>query len=294
MDSSAFSSFEEAERICEKENSTLISIESEQEQKFLVDYLFNFRKVVDSVWLGAKRTIVQNNSVFKWIDDYEFSYTNWEAGHPTNQIGRDCVQMNSQFDLYQQKSSLDIVQNDFAGKWLDVPCQKKNLVVCQIIPTWSISTIQRTLLLERKELKKVKKQLVEQQSIIDRFEKSSIPINFTYFQLPNQLEPKSLWPNIDWEDVSSKYTGLFIRVEGGNSAEFGIIQEENAPRVTEVSANWSSAHDYNCKVTLIKGEWSQKLYTGGVSGDNTVIQLYTTSGEVRPRNMAIRIWRRTK
>ncbi len=81
-----------------------------------------------------------------------------------------------------------------------------------------------------------------------------IPIGFIYIQLPLQQRPRTIWPNYNWTDISAEYSGLFFRPLRGNSSRLEEIQEVNG---------------YPVRLDLI------------VSG-----------GEVRPRNQAIRIWKR--
>ncbi|KAJ6220211.1 hypothetical protein RDWZM_006023 [Blomia tropicalis] len=309
-------SFEEAGKTCSQQENgaSLLSIRSQEEQEFLSHFLFETSGVVDSVWLGGKR--INNSNVFKWIDGFEFNYTNWKEDSPTNQHGRDCIQMNSPF-VFSIQNSTQFVENArvstkhlSVGQWIDAPCKKKNLVVCQKLQHWSIARLQKTLLDAKKEfqdsLQNVNKQLnnhestineqqstiSNQQSMINDLQQNPIPINFTYTQLPNQPYPKSLWPTVEWKDVTSEYSGLFFRAEGNNSAAFGVMQEENAPRLKNVDW-WIPGYQYrNHIIPLQKNSWSQPLWVGGRGSSEIVIDFYVSGGEVRPRNMAIRIWKR--
>ena len=44
-------------------DATLLSIESSHEQLFMSDLLFHRYKVVDTVWLGARRNFARNVSI---------------------------------------------------------------------------------------------------------------------------------------------------------------------------------------------------------------------------------------
>ena len=147
--------------LCHKqgEGITLLSIHSQQEQDFLSDLLFTKHKIVDEVWIGAK---VSNKKV-TWVDGSKDDYTNWETGKPSN-ISDNCVQMQSEFPN--------------TGKWVDEPCSKKNQVVCQNGQTWSPNHMQQMI--------------VE----IRDYQKNLMPIGYIHVQLPNQPEPKVLWPKM--------------------------------------------------------------------------------------------------
>ncbi len=122
-----------------------------------------------------------------------------------------------------------------------------------------------------------------------------VPISFIYVQLPDQPEPKTLWPMVKWQDVTSAYAGLFFRAEGGEAASFGQVQKDNAPRVTEIRYKW-----WNSWSNPLPG-WNSSISQMNIGEENAVkkgygiFEMYLTmsSGEVRPRNMAIRIWKRS-
>ncbi len=88
------------------------------------------------------------------------------------------------------------------GKWSNVLCNKKNLVVCQKMQTWSLSHLQKLLL---------------------NTIKNPFPIGFIYVQLPNEKSPTEIWPWMTWNEVSSAYAVVFFRVSGGNAASFGQV-----------------------------------------------------------------------
>ena len=101
-----------------------------------------------------------------------------------------------------------------------------------------------------------------------------------------------------WTDITVQYAGLFFRAEGGGADPFGTIQEENAPRVTEAIISHHDGHrldEWN-RVTLGVGAWSSGigLYAGRWDEPiGNTHRFYTSGGEVRPKNMAIRVWKRT-
>ena len=141
------------------------------------------------------------------------------------------------------------------------------------------------------------------QNDIAELQDEQVPIGFIYIQYPGQLDPDTIWPKLNWENVTPKYAGLFFRAEGGNSIAFDndIEQGENSPRLTEVK------HDVDVKnsnhVQIKPGTWSKDLFTGKQDGLVLVkphdpltytMKFMVSGGEVRPRNRAIRIWKRVQ
>jgi hypothetical protein len=111
-----------------------------------------------------------------------------------------------------------------------------------------------------------------------------------------------------WKDVSSTYAGVFFRVMGGKAASFGEVQEDDAPRLIEVTTGFNDhLHlekggygqyiEYGYNITIPKEGWSDWTITGHYTKDDAITRLtrFQTSGkEVRPRNMAIRVWKRAE
>jgi hypothetical protein len=101
---------------------------------------------------------------------------------------------------------------------------------------------------------------------------------------------------VEWKDVTSDYAGLFFRAEGGGSEAFGSTQDENAPRVVEVQ-NVEKHCPYS-DTKLDTGVWSGLIYVGDLGSEKADtclgLKFLVSSGEVRPRNKAMRIWERIK
>ena len=116
-----------------------------------------------------------------------------------------------------------IPEGKYRGSWIDEPCAKKNLVVCQRMQVWTIERLQRTLLW-------LQKMFSERLQYLER---NPVPIGFIYTQLPNEKLPTEIWttPFIKWSDISSHYEGIFFRVSGGDSAPFGLLQQDYAPHI---------------------------------------------------------------
>jgi Lectin C-type domain len=249
-------SYEEASKICKDNDSSLVSIRSQEEQQFLTNLLFSKSKLVENVWIGAKYI----NNKFKWGDESELTFTNWAPGSPKNRTDY-CVQMHS--------------DEDSVGKWVDEPCMKKNVVLCQKMKSISVSRLHELFLDLKKNL---------------------IPIGFIYVQLPKEKSPTSIWSWMTWKDVTSDYAGLFFRAEGGEAATFGQVQQDNAPRLVEVNTQlirFIKSNQTNWwNNTIPRGGWSNWVFNGGNSGEEVDMRFQVSGGEVRPRNMAIRVWKR--
>ena len=128
---------------------------------------------------------------------------------------------------------------------------------------------------------------------------SSVPLGFIYTQFPNQSMPEELWPNTEWSEITSDYSGLFFRAEGGQSEPFGQIQQANQSRISEVWLtgqhydSWKGPHVHETVTHLAK---NTHLDIAKDEGDQTIdyFGIVTTNGEVRPENTAIKIWKRIK
>jgi len=239
----------------------LITIRFQEEQEFISNF-FRTNKIADNIWIGVE----YKNNKYKWNDDSDLIFSNWEQGSPKNKTDH-CVQMISD-------------ENSF-GKWSDVLCTKKNLVVCQKMQTLSLTQLQK---------------------ILFDVKKNPVPIGFIYVQLPNEKSPTEIWPWMIWNDISSTYANVFFRVTGDKAASFGKIQEENTPRIEKLFStddkfsrtnNTSHCISWDCDTIIPKEGNSSWTYVGANSGQASYISFGSSNGEVRPRNMAIRIWKRT-
>ena len=131
--------------------------------------------------------------------------------------------------------------------------------------------------------------------------KNILPIGFTYVQLPNEKPPSKIFSGMKWKDVSSDYAGIFFRVEGGNSSAFGQIQEEDSPRLIKSEYDMLSYVDvpslarYAVDIPA-NGEPTPFTFIAPNTTPNTFFRqkLTVSKGEVRPKNMAMRVWRRVK
>ena len=284
-------------------NPSVIMINSLDEQQFIENVLFDQIKIVDNIWLGAKRD--PKTKKFYWDDEVHtnFTYSNW--AEINNDTALECAEMFS--------------EGHFKGKWTDTSCMKSNIVVCQKMQDWTLArllkefldlkkryekeTIQTKTEYEKdknetniryeKELQEIKTKF---QNEVNNLKEAVVPIGFIYTQLPNQTEPTSIWPKLKWQEVTSHYADTFFRAQGTKTAPFGQVQDENAPRLSKVNITrtipWWSGNS-NTQDIVTPGEWSKLLYTGSIDGArHQHINFYVSNEEVKPKNTAVKIWKR--
>lgn len=265
FDNVGMQTYKNAEKTCQANGGTLVEIHYEEEQKFMVDLFFVKNQIADNIWLGAhydNSNSSANNTTgasrYKWNDGSALYYTNWASGNPKNHPDY-CLAMDSDVDTL--------------GKWIDELCQKRQAVVCQKEQIWSLVKLHRILL----EVKL-----------------NPVPIGFTYVQLPKEEAPENIWPWMIWKDVSAIYEGVFFRAAGaGDAAAFGQIQEGNSNQVDKVETRYGQHYKIDAEASFTKGKWSDWLYSGGNEGTyHYSWRLHLAPGEIRPRNMALRIWKR--
>ena len=139
--------------------------------------------------------------------------------------------------------------------------------------------------------------VVESQKIeLNNLKSNPVPIGFIYVQLSGQSEPKTLWPNTEWQNISPKYSGLFFRAEGGQSSPFGQTQEQLTQSIDLQSTG--IGHRFNVDYThgpiKVSNNYQLPIFTGSPNVDWYGILIKHNSEEVRPRNQAVRIWQRIK
>ena len=129
--------------------------------------------------------------------------------------------------------------------------------------------------------------------IVYLYKAASIPIGFIYTQLPDQLSPQNMFPSLTWSDVTSQYSGLFFRAEGSGSESFGSIQSANQSRISTVRGD-SYSFDAGGSTVDFQYELPDRGWSVDLQLHESFLNfyLYTTEGEVRPRNTAVRIWKR--
>lgn len=157
-----------------------------------------------------------------------------------------------------------------SGYWSDYACINKNILICEKVKLWSP---------------------IEMQMKVMKLMNNPVPVGFTYAQLPKEKPPTEIWPWMEWTDVSQDYEGVFFRVVGGESSSFGEVQEGNSPRLTRVDRVRTST--YGAVEISANGEASAAFDADDSSFSDRGMTFTVSGGETRPRNMAIRIWKRT-
>ena len=163
------------------------------------------------------------------------------------------------------------------------------------------------------------------QKEMQKLTKNPVPLGFIYVQLPKEKGPQEIWSSAElkWTDISSTFDSTFFRVAGSKAAAFGAVQEDFSPFIDEVTYE-------NCELTKFFGEkqcddsfpyarsskldrrspssWSGRVVTanryysslnGWLPKDTSIsewtgtVKFHSVGGEVRPRNMAVKVWKRT-
>lgn len=141
-----------------------------------------------------------------------------------------------------------------------------------------------------------------------------VPVGFVYVQLPEEKSPETLWPSLKWADISNSYSGVFFRVLGGESEPIGVVQSSFAPSIDSIEyddclenapSDPNSCYRKGPKNTADLGSavdgWTDKVttahfYSSDYSGKQvswtSSVRFHSTQGEVRPQNMAVKVWQR--
>ena len=285
------------------QSSTLVQISSADEQQEILNYVSNYKmpsKLIrfrngkrfdtypSQIWLGVKygcrteytqygsyRNVCDDsNSKYVWEDGTKFKYTNWDEDSPDSTGATNlCVQM-----------SID------TGKWSDVKCGRKNLVMCEKKSQLNLNSLYTTL----------RNTYVHLQEQVDLYKQQEnvIPIGFIYTQFPNQSSPLEIWPNMNWTEVTDQYSGLFFRAEGSGSEPFGQIQQQNYSHISHITAHGVEISEpvprYDKKYgpfefAVKEGDWTM---VNATNKQLHSISFYQTSGDNVPLNTAIKVWKR--
>lgn len=265
--------YESAERGCAlHSNGHLAVIESQEMQSFLNDYLFKEKKVANDVWIGGRFNATSHR--ISWnsgTSSDHLPFTNWASGSPKN-LTNYCVQLTAEQSL--------------AGKWADEQCSRLNQALCQRPQSWSLATFQQSFLSLKKRVETLEAD-------------PGVPLGFIYVQLPKEAVPEHIWPKAKWTEVTAAYAGVFFRAEGAGSEAFGAgVQAENVRRISrlEYVATAETGNVWSTVLTTEKeGHFTVKtgVYSENNYGAQTAFKVDISGGELRPRNMAIKIWKRT-
>lgn len=282
-------SFADAQALCKANDaSSLAVIHYAEEQNFISDFLFKHSKLVNSVWIGAKNTGANS---YHWNDGSDMTvFSNWAPGHPLA-LPNYCVEM-----------SPDVKS---VGKWLSEPCQKNNTILCQKRAPVNIPDLSATVQALEHNLESLQRSLAEMKEKMTALEtnevKHVLPPGFIYVQIPGEAAPERLWPGSRWTDVSSQFAGVFFRVDGGEAKGFGNgVQEANSGSgIAAISVeNYTFDVHANATVQLKAGQWSERIFTGTANPNEPPIYQYSwkvqsIGGENRPKNVAVKVWKKT-
>jgi len=132
----------------------------------------------------------------------------------------------------------------------------------------------------------------ERNQILDNILQVVYPIGVTYVQYPFSVGPNELWPLMKWVDMSSSYQGNFLRVLGGQSAAWETPQSSCIPKISHVENKNVGEGGYVHLMELPASGWSNVVFSGRDSGKPWATRFKVQDCEVRPANIAVRIWKR--
>lgn len=268
--------FDEAKDLCSSQGtSASLLMVKEPELKDLLTTITD--DIYDNLWLGGKYDI--STSQFRWINGEPLTYTNWADGFPRNDSDTEvCI-------LLRPTGVKDAKE----AKWEDSACQRRNLAFCQKTLTWTLDDAVNEIIRNRKELERLEDKLTAVENRV-------VPVGSIYIEYYNQPSPLSLWPELSWQDITATYAGLFFRALGGNSNYWGSVQAECAPRISRYAYTWSYEPANEYITDIPPSGWSDPGQAGEfyINGDRRYenLHFYTQSCEVRPKNQAVKIWKR--
>ena len=129
---------DDAKSIClsqEIGDPKLIQINSKEEQQFIENLLFSKLKILcknvyNNVWLGARLNNETNEFHWEGKNEPISGYENF--GQLRNSSEYECLEI--------------ILYGSDKGKWINTPCRKKNIVVCQKLQRWSLERLHKEFL----------------------------------------------------------------------------------------------------------------------------------------------------
>ncbi|XP_054165758.1 uncharacterized protein LOC128963279 [Oppia nitens] len=276
----------EAEEICHtltgkgRDVSIQLAIpESAGEQNFINSYLFFTKNLYKNVWIGRSTDTYKDRR--GKLAKRRVLYANWIRGRPTRYL-KPCIHIRSPSEHQVLGDYEKSNGKKFVGKWEDVSCFTQNLVLCERRQPWTPSQAYDMIKYMKTEINQLKQQKVTKLNYV--------PFGYIYIQLPDQMKPSDIWPQFNWLDISQAYEGLFLRIMGGQSGRFGEIQEPQAPHLVGVKSygmhGLPNVEDIHEEAIHANNQWSDGHYNG------FPVAFKVSSGEVRPKNIAVKIWRR--
>ncbi|XP_052774875.1 perlucin-like [Mya arenaria] len=94
-------SWTEAEHHCETHKATLVIIETNAENLFVIDFARRLyktdRRPTNSFWIGATDTVTEG--LWTWYtDDSPLNFTGWAPTEPDNKVDQDCVLLGGPYN----------------------------------------------------------------------------------------------------------------------------------------------------------------------------------------------------
>lgn len=189
--------------------------------------------------------------------------------------------------------------NSKKGKWLNTECKRRKLILCEKAQLLSLLELSRTVFEMKTHFEKREKEYKETISEL-KHQITTVPQNMIYIQYPKESEPSQLWNcSGRWSDISANFANLFFRVNGDKTATFGAVQDENTPLFDGAKFRWDFQNEGSKEppgeIRIPKKGWSENVFVGhhheakGVAYHS--LMFHNSGGEVRPRNMAVKVWK---
>ncbi|KAH9388471.1 hypothetical protein TYRP_023440 [Tyrophagus putrescentiae] len=238
-------------------SSRLVTLQSAAEQAAINTYLTRLEKNLSLAipqYLWLDGSDVQYDQ--KLNSTYNSSAFNWEEPVKPN-----TTYLHLTFPTCIQMHA-------YFRTWSNENCSSPNAVFCTRPQHWSLEKVQEVV------------EALQGTGDIETLNKNPVPLGFIYVQLPKEKSPQEIWASagLTWTDISASFNSTFFRV-GNNENNFS-----NCSYVTQAKVPRG-------------GGWSGDLYTvkkfKGLGEENGSISFHFSGGEVRPRNMAVKVWKRT-
>lgn len=108
-------SFDTAYEVCKNQGSSLLTIQDEEENAFILEELHSFGYSVQMVWLNI--LLVTDNETVSWFDGSPLNYSNWGIREP-------------EFDNLKGNFCISLRTTD--GVWQLSPCREEKGFVCKM------------------------------------------------------------------------------------------------------------------------------------------------------------------
>ncbi|XP_022530767.2 chondrolectin [Astyanax mexicanus] len=122
-------SFEEARKTCrEEDDGELLSIETENEQRLIENFIQGLRAADGDFWIGLRRSRGSGtgdcSAQYYWLDYSQTTFRNWRWSEPS--CGNEhCVSLNHKPTNQPSLKAL------YTFKWSDTHCNIKNNFICK-------------------------------------------------------------------------------------------------------------------------------------------------------------------